>query len=110
MQKVKLPDTISVSYHNLKIKYLSGYVSNEIADQQGCYMARDMLIYLDKDIMDAGGTRAVSLIIHELGHALYYIFNLKEAEEERTVDSFANGYTEILHRNPQLKKWINANT
>lgn len=110
MKKVKFPDAIDISYHNIKLKLISSHISQEVGEQQGCYVARDMLIYLDKDIIEQGGTRAISLILHELGHAIYYIFNLKEREEEPTVDSFANGYTEILTRNPQLLKWITANT
>jgi hypothetical protein len=110
MKKVKFPNTIDVSYHKIETKLISSHLSQEVGEQQGCYVARDMIIYLDEDIINEGGTRGVSLIMHELGHALFYIYNLKDREEEPTVDSFANGYTEILYRNPQLKKWINQNT
>jgi|TARA_R110001592_G_scaffold238_4_gene1340 hypothetical protein len=110
MKKVKLPDAIDVSYHHIKIELISSHLSQEVGEQQGCYVARDMIIYLDKDLIEAGGTRACSLLLHEVGHAIFYIFNLAAAEEERAVDSFANGYTEVLTRNPQLKKWINQNT
>tara|TARA_Y100000389_G_C17467830_1_gene527329 strand:+ start:1253 stop:1585 length:333 start_codon:yes stop_codon:yes gene_type:complete len=110
MKKVKFPTTIDVSYHKIQIRLINSHLSQEVGEQQGCYVARDMIIYLDEDIINQGGTRGVSLILHEVGHALFYIFNLAAAEEERAVDSFANGYTEVLTRNPQLKKWINQNT
>ena len=107
MKKVKLPDTIDVSYHNLKVKLLDPHIALEVGDQQGSYESRSQIIYFDSEIIKAGGARAVSLVLHEIGHALYYIFNLKDSEEERCVDSFANGYTEVLRRNHQLRDWIN---
>lgn len=108
MKKVKLPDTIDVSYHTLKLVLLEPDVALEVGDQQGSYASREQKIYLDKSIIEEGGDKACSLLLHEIGHAIYYIFNLKDREEEPTVDSFANGYTEVLKRNPQLKRWIFA--
>ena len=106
MKKVKLPDTIDVSYHTLQMVLLEPDVALEVGDQQGSYASREQKIYLDKSIIEEGGDKAVSLVLHEIGHAIYYIFNLKDREEEPTVDSFANGYTEVLKRNQQLKNWI----
>ena len=39
MKKVKLPDTINVSYHTLKITLLDPTVALEVGDQQGSYDA-----------------------------------------------------------------------
>ena len=111
IKKVKLPETIDVSYHTLKVKLLDSDVALEVGDQQGSYDARGQTIYLDRGIIEEGGARGVSLILHECGHACWYIFNLDKdkSEEERTVDSFANFYTELLRRNKQLRDWINEN-
>lgn len=106
MKKVKLPDTIDVSYHTLQVVLLEPDVALEVGDQQGSYASREQKIYLDRSIIEEGGDKACSLVLHEIGHAIFYIFNLKDREEEPTVDSFANGYTEVLKRNPQLKNWI----
>ena len=106
MKKVKLPDAIDVSYHTLKVVLLEPDIALEVGDQQGSYAAREQKIYLDRSIIEEGGDRALSLLLHEVGHALYYIFNLKDREEEPTVDSFANGYTEVFKRNPKLLNWI----
>tara|TARA_B100001996_G_scaffold201803_1_gene154502 strand:+ start:10146 stop:10484 length:339 start_codon:yes stop_codon:yes gene_type:complete len=107
MKKVKLPDTIDVSYHNLKVKLLDSQVALEVGDQQGSYDARGQTIFLDSGIIEEGGARACSLVLHETYHACWYIFNLDKAEEERAVDSFANFTTELLKRNKQLRDWIN---
>ena len=104
--KKDLPKNVDISYHTLELKLLDTLTSNEVGEQQGSYLAREQIIFLDDQIIAEGGDRAVSLILHELGHAIYYIYNLKDRDEEATVDSFANGYTEIFKRNKQLTKWM----
>ena len=106
MKKVKLPETLDVSYHTLKVRLLEPEVALEVGDQQGSYDARGQNIFLDKAIVEEGGARAASLVLHECYHACWYIFNLDKAEEERAVDSFANFTTELLRRNKQLRIWI----
>ena len=106
MTKVKLPDTIDVSYHTLQVVLLDPDIALEVGDQQGSYASREQKIYLDRSIIEEGGDRALSLLLHEVGHAIYYIFNLKDREHEPTADSFANGYTEVMKRNPKLMKWM----
>lgn len=107
--KLKLPSTIDISYHTIKLELLKPEISLEVGDQQGSYVARDQIIYLDSSIIEQGGARGVSLVLHEIGHAIYYVFNLKDRDEEPVVDSFANAYTEVLRRNKKLTKWIVAN-
>ena len=104
--KRDLPKNVDISYHTIELKLLDTLTSNEVGEQQGSYLAREQIIFLDDQIIAEGGDRAVSLILHELGHAIYYIYNLKDRDEEATVDSFANGYTEIFKRNKQLTKWM----
>ena len=62
MKKYKLPDTIDVSYHTLKITMLDPTVALEVGDQQGSYDARGQNIFLDSAIIEEGGARAVSLV------------------------------------------------
>lgn len=104
-----LPKNVEISYHTVELRLLDTLTSNEVGEQQGSYLAREQIIFLDEQIISEGGDRAVSLVLHEIGHAIYYIFNLKDREEEPTVDSFANGYTEILKRNKKLTEWIKYN-
>ena len=104
--KKDLPKNVDISYHTIELKLLDTLTSNEVGEQQGSYLAREQIIFLDDQIIAEGGDRAVSLIMHELGHAIYYIYNLKDRDEEATVDSFANGYTEVFKRNKQLTKWM----
>ena len=107
--KDNFPEVVDISYHTIKFNLLDTQIALEVGDQQGSYVARDQVIFLDSQIIKDGGARAVSLVLHEIGHAIYYIYNLKDREEEPTVDSFANAYTEVLRRNKQLRKWLNHN-
>ena len=59
MKKYKLPNTIKVSYHTLKITMLDPVVALEVGDQQGSYDARGQNIFLDSAIIEEGGARAV---------------------------------------------------
>lgn len=107
MKKIKFPETIDVSYHTLQMVLLEPDVALEVGDQQGSYASREQKIYLDKSLIEEGGARAVSLILHETYHCCWYVFNCDKCEEERVVDSFANFTTELLRRNKQLRNWIN---
>jgi hypothetical protein len=109
VNKTPLPKVVDISYHTITFKLLDQQVALEVGDQQGSYVARDQVIFLDESIIEQGGARAVSLVLHEIGHAIYYIYNLKDREEEPTVDSFANAYTEVFRRNKQLTKWMVEN-
>jgi len=109
MTPVKFPKRIHLSYFTIEVKYLETQIAQEIGEQQGSFHARDLVIFVDEQIIEQGGTRAVSLIIHELFHAVYYDKSLNDAGEEVTVNSFANGIVELLTRNPQFAKWVNEN-
>ena len=99
VNKSNLPKNVDISYHTIELRLLDSLTSNEVGEQQGSYLAKEQIIFLDDQIIAEGGSRAISLVLHELGHAIYYIYNLKDREEEPTVDSFANGYTEVFKRN-----------
>tara|TARA_R100001086_G_scaffold224730_1_gene142774 strand:+ start:607 stop:936 length:330 start_codon:yes stop_codon:yes gene_type:complete len=102
----KLPSKIDFSYFTLTIKYLEPLIAEEIGEQQGSFHTKALVIYVDQEIIDEGGVRAVSLVIHEIFHAIYYDKNLDGANEERTVNSYANGLTELFSRNPKFRKWV----
>lgn len=109
VNKSNLPKNVDISYHTIELRLLDSLTSNEVGEQQGSYLAKEQIIFLDDQIIAEGGSRAISLVLHELGHAIYYIYNLKDREEEPTVDSFANGYTEVFKRNKDLTKWMLRN-
>lgn len=58
---------------------------------------------------DHNYSESVSTLLHELGHALCYVFGVafkNEKEEEKYVAAFANGYSTIFKDNLELLDWI----
>ena len=52
---------------------------------------------------------AVDTVLHEITHAIFKIYLLKEGDdEERATSAFATGWTQVLRDNPGLLKWIAA--
>ena len=99
-----LPKQIKLGCFLIDIQLIDGQVSLNIAEQQGCYVAREQIIYLDKDIMQGQPEQAINLIIHELMHAIYYQYNLSnQSSEEDIVNAMANGMTELLTRTDLLQ-------
>ena len=99
-----LPKQIKLGHFVIDIQLIDGTVSLNIAEQQGSFIARDQVIYLDKEIMIGQPDRAINLIIHELMHAIYYQYNLSEKScEEDVVNAMSNGMTELLTRTDLLQ-------
>ena len=99
-----LPKQIKLGHFLIDIQLIDGQLSLNIAEQQGCFVAREQIIYLDKDIMTGQADRAIGLIIHELCHAIYYQYNLgQHSSEEDIVNAMSNGMTELLTRTDLLK-------
>ena len=74
-----LPKQIKLGHFVIDIQLIDGTVSLNIAEQQGSFIARDQVIYLDKEIMTGQPDRAINLIIHELMQFIINIIYLKKA-------------------------------
>ena len=64
-----------------------------------------MIIYVDEDIIEEGGSIAVDLVKHEILHASYYVRQLEGKNEEDIVNGMATHYTEIEKNNPDYVRW-----
>ncbi len=102
---MKFPKEIKLGCFTIKIKILDSSLAYEVAEQQGSYLEKTNTIYLSEDIFD-DAERAVHVVFHELCHAIYSQYSLKDKDEETVVNSFANGITELLTRT-QLLQLIN---
>lgn len=99
-----LPKQIKLGHFVIDIQLIDGAVSLNIAEQQGSYVAREQIIYLDNDVMQGKAEHAINLIIHELMHAIFYQYNLgQHSSEEDIVNAMSNGMTELLTRTDLLK-------
>jgi predicted metallopeptidase len=82
----------------------------EVSEAQGTFVVKPPYkIYLDEEMIRAGGPDAVNVVIHELLHFSFSQYHLKEKEEETIVNSYGNFLTELLCHSA-LKEWIRFHT
>ena len=105
MKKIELPEFIRLSHYRIKLIKINSHICYEIGEQQGSFHSKQMIIYLDEDIIEEGGSIAVDLVKHELLHAVYYVRQLEGKNEEDTVNAMATHYTEIEENNPDYVRW-----
>lgn len=106
---IKFPKEISIGAFKVKLKLVDGSVAKNVGEMQGVFLqSPPVQIMFDKDIIDAGGSDAVNLVIHELGHLMFYDYSLRDKDEETVVNSIGNFYTQLFFREEckPLKDWI----
>jgi len=103
--KIELPEFIRLSHYRIKLIKINSHICYEIGEQQGSFHSKQMIIYLDEEIIEEGGSIAVDLVKHELLHAIYYVRQLEGKNEEDTVNGMATHYTEIEKNNPDYVRW-----
>ena len=105
MKKIELPEFIRLSHYRIKLIKINSHICYEIGEQQGSFHSKQMIIYVDEDIIEEGGSIAVDLVKHEILHAIYYVRQLEGKNEEDTVNAMATHYTEIEKNNPDYVRW-----
>jgi len=105
VKKIELPEFIRLSHYRIKLIKINSHICYEIGEQQGSFHSKQMIIYVDEDIIEEGGSIAVDLVKHELMHAIYYVRQLEGKNEEDTVNAMATHYTEIEKNNPDYVRW-----
>lgn len=104
-KKVELPEFVRLSHYRIKLIKINSHICYEIGEQQGSFHSKQMIIYLDEDIIENGGSIAVDLVKHELMHAIFYVRQLDGQNEENIVNGMATHYTEIEKNNPDYLRW-----
>ena len=103
--KIELPEFIRLSHYRIKLIKINSHICYEIGEQQGSFHSKQMIIYLDEDIIEECGSIAVDLVKHEILHSIYYVRQLEGKNEEDTVNGMATHYTEIEKNNPDYVRW-----
>ena len=102
---IELPEFIRLSHYRIKLIKINSHICYEIGEQQGSFHSKQMIIYLDEDIIEEGGSIAVDLLKHEILHAIFYVRQLEGKNEEDIVNGMATHYTEIEKNNPDYVRW-----
>ena len=104
-KSIELPEFIRLSHYRIKLIKINSHICYEIGEQQGSFHSKQMIIYLDEDIIEEGGSIAVDLLKHEILHAIFYVRQLEGKNEEDIVNGMATHYTEIEKNNPDYVRW-----
>lgn len=116
-----LPPTIDLGYRKIKLESVPYDVEFHFAMGQFENQNNRIIICLTGEPLTDANT-----LLHEVGHMIYEQYMLdeaailqgkkkssdmvrkedKEIAEERIVNSFANGMTELWARNPRISEWL----
>lgn len=100
---MKLPEKIKVGYADISIhpmKSLEGL-------SHGCYGHFSESELCIRIITDMSPMVVMNTLIHEVFHACFFVGGLQDDDdEERTVNTLANVYSQVVRDNPEYSKFI----
>jgi len=108
-KKVELPEFIRLSHYRITLEQIPSEISEECAEQQGSFHSRTMRIYLDKGIIEDGGSIACDLLLHEILHSVWYLRGMDSKSEEDVVNGMSTHIIEIFKNNPDFARWFYNN-
>ena len=99
ISSMKFPKSITVKHEEIKIEIVPSHLSYELCREEGSFHSSLRTIFLNEDIVLRGGAPLVNVLIHEIMHVAYWLYNLnKESSEEDIVNCMSNVITEVLFR------------
>jgi len=109
VKKIELPEFIRLSHYRIKLIKINSHICYEIGEQQGSFHSKQMIIYVDEDIIEEGGSIACDLLLHEILHSIAYIRQLDGKGEEEVVNGMSTHLIEIFKNNPDFARWFYNN-
>lgn len=100
----KAPDSVRVGYRDFPMRPMTE-LEHRIGNCSGYFTPRFGILYLDSW---PSPQETVNGVIHETLHAIWNVHGLggEDALEEQTVNSLANGLTQVIRDNPELVYWM----
>lgn len=96
---MKLPKSLKIGHEEIKIEIVPTHLSYELCREEGSFHPHLRTIFISQDIVERGGAALVNVLIHEIMHVAYWLYNLnKESTEEDIVNCMSNVLTEVLIR------------
>ena len=98
---MKIPAKIKVAHHSYDVIAEDRVWASE-TKYRGCCASQTLTIKFDKNLL---GTRLIETLLHEVLHAIYHEYNIKdEDEEERIITQMSTGLCQVLIENPEFKE------
>lgn len=101
---MELPKKIKIAGYDIDVVRYEGSAAraSEVFGEFSCI---ENVIYIDTTIKDI---QILDTLIHEINHAIYWIYSLEdEDEEERTVSVLSTAWVQVYRDNPELLELIN---
>ena len=100
---VDLPSKIKIAAYDVKIIPYVGQ-SARVNEVFGEFSSVENTIHIDTSISTM---QIAETLIHEINHAIYYIYSLDDSDqEERVVSMFATAWMQIYRDNPHFLVFI----
>lgn len=100
-RRVKPPTVVELSYQKISICF---FPESDTTDDLGTYLANEYKILIRSKLR---WEEEANTLLHELFHAIFFCYNIREKSDEETiVTKLANGYNEIMIRNPKLRDYF----
>lgn len=100
----KLPGFMRIGPYDMTLAPMSGlhtYARRSV----GQFSARELRISYAAEAPSK--IDALDTLLHEINHAIFFAYRIyDEDKEERTVGTFATGWTQVYRDNPWLIDWI----
>jgi hypothetical protein len=100
---VELPKKVKVAAFDIEIIPYRGH-SARVGEVFGEFSCVEQSISIDTSVSEM---QILDTLIHEVMHAIYWIYSLDDSdEEERIVSVMATAWTQIYRDNPEILNFI----
>lgn len=99
-----LPKSVRVGPYDVALEPMSP-ARQHVEDVTGYFAYPEVKIGFEAHPISA--PYAADTLIHELNHAIYWVYGIKsEDDEERTVSTLSTGLVQVFRDNPWLLDWL----
>lgn len=99
-----LPAFVRVGPYDIALTPMGG-IDTYARRAVGQFSARELTISYAREAPSK--VDALDTLLHEINHAIFWAYRIyDEDKEERTVGTFATGWTQVYRDNPWLLEWI----
>lgn len=99
-----LPDRVKIGGFDFAIVMWTHHQATG-ASRYGEFASVEQTIRFQRDMPSK--FKAVDTVMHEIGHAIYWVFGIfDDDKEERVVSTFSTGWLTVHRDNPWLARWI----
>lgn len=101
---IKLPDKIKIGHLNYSLTIEKDLVGSKGESLMGLHSYSTQIISLSDAL--ASKEMVMDVLLHEILHGLWTLFNLPTKNEEQVITCLAPAIVMVLKDNPELRKYM----